>query len=93
MFCDKKSLLKMPPRRTKNAFKKESFRQNYFFNLNDEELAMIFKYLKDLKHVSLVCKKFHKVVVSMIQGKQWLWIKNEEDVSVSVCTHRVTQKH
>lgn len=50
------------------------------FELEDSILKKIFGYV-DLKAVCLVCKKFNKVAAEMLQGEEYLWLKNETTVS------------
>lgn len=64
--------------------RKASLRAKHFIDIVfgcDEILREIFKYLSTLKEVNLVCKQFHRVASELHQGKDWMWIPNEETVS------------
>lgn len=47
-----------------------------------EILKRIFEYLPTRKDVNLACKKLNKAALEMQPEKNWLWIRNDEVVSI-----------
>lgn len=70
--------VEMPKKAKVNLF----FADHSYQIFEDEDiLKEIFQYLPTLKAVNRVSKKFYKVATEMRKGKDWFWIRNEDDVS------------